>query len=247
MVIECLECNKKCETPFTLAFLYKIEHKDRISESACGDVSLSGICMGEAVSRISGAGWHATDGVHSYKTNCSSSSFKSSSISNSSAFSNSNSISSSKSNSDSNSKSSSKSSSIPSSSPKPSSTYRVNQTNIKFDITNKICNKCKVIKQITSFDKKKSVCKECNSRKVNSENCSFVNSFSGLRSHIESSHRDIDLAVKLEARNIIRIKFLKKLRDKRMSAFLRIILNRRLWLTVRGRMVCAIIRVGVCF
>ena len=29
MVIECLECNYKCGTPFTLAFHYKIEHKDK--------------------------------------------------------------------------------------------------------------------------------------------------------------------------------------------------------------------------
>ena len=29
MVIECLECNFKCGTPFTLAFHYKIEHQDK--------------------------------------------------------------------------------------------------------------------------------------------------------------------------------------------------------------------------
>ena len=46
MVIECLECNYKCGTPFTLAFHYKIEHKDEINECACGDESLSGICIG---------------------------------------------------------------------------------------------------------------------------------------------------------------------------------------------------------
>ena len=35
MVIECLECNYKCVTPFTLIFHYKIEHKDKISGCAC--------------------------------------------------------------------------------------------------------------------------------------------------------------------------------------------------------------------
>ena len=29
MAIECLECNYKCGIPFTLAFHYKIEHKDK--------------------------------------------------------------------------------------------------------------------------------------------------------------------------------------------------------------------------
>ena len=43
MVKECLECNYKCGTPFTLAFQYKTKHKDKISERACGDESLNGI------------------------------------------------------------------------------------------------------------------------------------------------------------------------------------------------------------
>ena len=50
------------------------------------------------------------------------------------------------------------------------------------------------MKQITSFDKKKSICKECSSKKVNCEYCSSIIRFSGLKSHIKSSHKDIDLA-----------------------------------------------------
>ena len=68
----------------------------------------------------------------------------------------------------------------------------------KFDITNKVCNKCKVIKQITSFDKKKSKYKECNSSKVKCEYCSSIISFSGLRGHIKNSHKDIDLVKGIE-------------------------------------------------
>ena len=53
MVIECLECNYKCETPFTLSFHHKLDDKDKISECACGDESLSGICIGGTASQIS--------------------------------------------------------------------------------------------------------------------------------------------------------------------------------------------------
>ena len=66
-------------------------------------------------------------------------------------------------------------------------------TKIKFDITNKICNKCRVIKQITCFDKKKSMCTECNSTKVKCEYCPSIISFSGLSIHIKNSHEDVDL------------------------------------------------------
>ena len=30
MVIECLECNYKCETPFTLSFHHKLDDKDKL-------------------------------------------------------------------------------------------------------------------------------------------------------------------------------------------------------------------------
>ena len=146
-------------TLFTLAFNYKIEHKNKIIECAFGDESLSGICIKELASN---------------------SGFKSSSISNSSS------------NSSSNSNYNSGPSSIPSSSPKPSPTYSFNNTNlrssfanIKFDITNKVCNKCNVKKQITPFDKKKSIYIEYNSRKVNCEYCSSIISFSRLWSLIK--------------------------------------------------------------
>ena len=63
----------------------------------------------------------------------------------------------------------------------------------KFDITNKICNRCRV-KKITPFDKKKAIFKECNSTNVKCEYCTSTISFSGLRSHIKNSHKEIDLA-----------------------------------------------------
>ena len=54
MVIECLKWKYNCGTPFVLAFYYKIEHKNKISECACGGESLSEICISGAASQISG-------------------------------------------------------------------------------------------------------------------------------------------------------------------------------------------------
>ena len=65
--------------------------------------------------------------------------------------------------------------------PEPNPTY----ANVKFDVTNKVCNKCKVTKQIISFDKKKSVCLECNSKTVNCKYFSSIISFCVLKSHIK--------------------------------------------------------------
>ena len=75
------------------------------------------------------------------------------------------------------------------------SPFTDNYIETKIGITNKICNKCKVIKQITCFEKKKSICKEYNSTKVKCEYYPSINSFSGLRSHVKNSHKDIDLAM----------------------------------------------------
>ena len=45
MVIKCLECNHKCGALFYLAFHYSICHEDKIGKCACGDKTLSSICM----------------------------------------------------------------------------------------------------------------------------------------------------------------------------------------------------------
>ena len=45
MVIKCLECNHKCGDPFNLAFHYSICHEDKIGKCACGDKTLSDICI----------------------------------------------------------------------------------------------------------------------------------------------------------------------------------------------------------
>ena len=45
MVIKCLDCNHKCGAPFNLAFHYSICREDKIGKCACGDKTLSGICM----------------------------------------------------------------------------------------------------------------------------------------------------------------------------------------------------------
>ena len=74
------------------------------------------------------------------------------------------------------------------------SLFTDNHIETKFDITNKICIRCGVIKQITCFYKKKSICKECNSTSVKCEYCPSIISFSGLRNHIKNSHKNTDLA-----------------------------------------------------
>ena len=79
----------------------------------------------------------------------------------------------------------------PNSNYSPTSSF--NNANNRIDITNKICNRCRVIKEITCFDKKKAICKECNSTKVRCEYCSSVYGFSGLKGHIKKSHKEIDL------------------------------------------------------
>ena len=159
-----------------MLFHYKIEHKDKVSKCAYGNQTISGNCVEEISSKLRGTA-----------SKCSNSDFSLSSISIFSSSSNPNS--------DSNSSSKSNSipisipSTIPNSNPKNSHNSHIE----KFDITNKICNRCRVIKQITSFDKKKSICKECNSTKVKCEYCTSMLSFSGLKGHIKNSHKEINL------------------------------------------------------
>ena len=52
MVINCLECKHKSGLPFNLAFHYSIHHEDKISKCACGDKTLSGICIKELASPL---------------------------------------------------------------------------------------------------------------------------------------------------------------------------------------------------
>ena len=51
MVIKCSECNHKCGATFNLAFHYSICHEDKIGNCACGDKTLSGICIKELAQR----------------------------------------------------------------------------------------------------------------------------------------------------------------------------------------------------
>ena len=135
MHMECLDCNYGCGTPHTLLFHYKIEHKNKVRKCACGNQTKRGT---------------ASKGSSSSFSPSSSSIFSSSSNPNSdsnlrSRFTDSN--------------SSSNSNSIPSTIPDPNPknlrrSFTDSHIETKFDITNKICNRCRVIKQITCFDKK---------------------------------------------------------------------------------------------
>ena len=142
MHMKSLVCNCRCGTPHTLLFLYKIEHKDKVSKCACGKQTISGNCLEENSSKLKGTA-----------SKCSSSSSNSIFSSSSSSNPNSDSNSVSNSNSDSNSNSNMRSScgtkdeaTLPCHGRSP---FTNSHIETKFDITNKICNRCRFIKQIT--------------------------------------------------------------------------------------------------
>ena len=83
MVIKCLECSHKCGLPFNLAFHYSLYHEDKISKRACGDKTLSGICMKTDCSSKSESGYNSSSSINSNSNSNSNSSSNSSSSSNS--------------------------------------------------------------------------------------------------------------------------------------------------------------------
>ena len=166
----CLECDYEFGYPNHLPFHYKMKHKAKISKCASGDDILSGICLNKARSKARGNA-----------SKCSSSS-------SSSSFSFSpNSISNSVSDSVSNSNSDSCSHSCPTSNSSftSNSSHTSSFNNNKIDLTNKVCHRYGVAKQITSFDKKKAICNKCNSTKVRCEYCSSIFSFNWTKGHIK--------------------------------------------------------------
>ena len=209
-----LDCNYGCGTPHTLLFHYKIEHKDKGSKCASGNQTITGNCVEEIPANLRDT---ASKCSSSSSSSSSSSIFRSSSNSNLNSDSNlrsswgikgealftdsnpvSNCNSNSNSNFDSNSNSNLQSSwdtkgeaTLPCHGRRPFTNSHIETKN---DITNKICNRCRVIKQITCFDIKKAICKECISTKVKCEYCPSIINLSGLKSHIQNSHKDIDLA-----------------------------------------------------
>ena len=148
MHMKCLDCYYRCGTAHNLLFHYKTEHKDKVSECACGNQTKSVNCVEEISSKLKGT---------TSKCSISNSSSSSSSIFSSSSSSNPNSVSNSNSNSSSNPNSNPKSNSIPDTIPNHNpknlrSSFTYSHIETKFDITNKICNRSGVIKQITCFD-----------------------------------------------------------------------------------------------
>ena len=91
MVIKCLECKHKCELPFNLAFHYSIYHEDKISKCACGDKTLSGICMKTDCFFKDESGYNSSSSTNSNSSSNSNSNSSINSNSNSSINSNSNS------------------------------------------------------------------------------------------------------------------------------------------------------------
>ena len=167
--------------------------KDKTSKCSCGDDILSGIRLNKARSKA-----RRIISKFSFSSSSSRSSFSPNSFSNlqsswgtkgEAPFTDSNSDSVSNSNSDSSSYSSPTSNSSFTSNPNPTpnssftsnsnptsnssftsnSSHTSSSTNNKIYLTNEVCNRCGVVKQITSFDKKKAICKEFNSTKVRYE------------------------------------------------------------------------------
>ena len=171
MVMKCLECRPKFGTPNAKSLHYKLKFMDKIGECKCGDISLSGICLTKFIHEASNSNSNPNlrscfpDPQRSFANSNSNSNCYSSSISNSNSNSNSNSTSSFKSNLRSgfaDLQSSFADSNLRSSFPNSSSISKPGPIEIKIDWTHKVCNKGNVIKQINCFDKRKSICKECN-------------------------------------------------------------------------------------
>ena len=204
-----LDYGYECGSPSYLPFYYKMKHKDKISKCACGDDVLSGICLNKARSKTRGiastCSSSSSSPSFSFSPNCFSnvrSSWRtkgeapftdsnSDPVSNSNSDSSSNSGPSSSSNCTSNSNPTSNSSFTSNSNPSSVSSFTSNSSHTssfntnKIDLTNKVCNGCGVVKQITSFDKKKARCKECSSTKVKCVYCSSIFSFCEIKGHIK--------------------------------------------------------------
>ena len=84
MVINCLECSHKGGLPFNLAFHYSIYHEDKISKCACGDKTVSGICMKTNCSFKDESGYNSSSCINFNSNSSSNSSSSSSSNMNSS-------------------------------------------------------------------------------------------------------------------------------------------------------------------
>ena len=150
MVIKCLECSHKCGLPFNLAFHYSIYHEDKISKFACGDKTLSGICIKELVSPMkTDCSFKDESGYNSSSSIYSSSNSSSNSNSNSTSSSNSSSSSSINSNYNSNSNSSINSNSNYNS---KSSINSNSNSNFNTKVLTRSCNKCNSVKPQTDFD-----------------------------------------------------------------------------------------------
>ena len=175
--MKCLYCNYRSGTPNALLFHYKKEHKYKVSKCACGNQTISGNFVDEISSKVRCTASKCSSSSSSSIFSSSSSSNPNSDSNLRSSFTNYNSNSNSDSNSDSNSnlRSSSTDSNLQSNwgtSGEASlechgrSPFTNSHIETKFDMTNKICRRGRVIKQITCFDKKKSISKEFNSTKV---------------------------------------------------------------------------------
>ena len=169
MVIKCLECSHERGLPFILAFHYSIYHEDKISKCACGDKTLSGICMKTDCSFKDECGYNSSSSVNSN----SSSSINSNSNCNSNSSINSNSNYNSNSNSRINSNS--------------SINYNSN-FNFNTKVLNSNCNKCNSVKPLTDFDESKYTCRICTSTKVHCLFCPSVVRYDGIRAHVKKQH-----------------------------------------------------------
>ena len=165
-------------TLFNLAFHYSIYHEDKISKCACGDKTLSGICMKTDCSFKDESGYNSSSSINSG--------------SNSSINSNSNY------NSYSNSTINSNSSSNSSSSSSINSFSRINSnsnSNSNFDtkVLTRSCNNGNSVKPLTDFDESKYTCRNCTLANVNCLYCPSVVRYDGIRAHVKKQHRDVEL------------------------------------------------------
>ena len=204
MFIKYLECKHKCGLPFNLAFHYSIYHEDKISKCACGDKTLSGICMKTDCSFRDESGYNSSSSINSnsssrFNSNCNS---NSNINSNSSINSNSNSKSSINSNSNYNSNSNSRIYPNSSISSKSNSSINSNSnssissnsnSNFNTKVSTRNCNKCNSVKPLTNFDESKYTCRNCTSAKVNCLFCPSVVIYDGIRAHVKKQRPHVEL------------------------------------------------------
>ena len=196
MLLQCFECNYKCENIAVLIYHYESFHKGKTDKCMCGNIILSGICANDF------SPWGCSLKNESSSSSNSSSNPSSSSNPNSNSSSNPSSSSGSGFGSNPSSSSSSGSGSIydynshsdpnpypnPNLIPNPNANLIPNPNlNPSSEVLTRCCNKCNYVKPLNNFDEVKYTCRSCTSAKVNCPYCTSVVRYDGIRDQLRNN------------------------------------------------------------